>query len=498
MKKLNRRSRKKLEDDLHLSFYAFKTNIIDKDDFTKNYLIKSKRLQKFIKENSQKEDSIPFAENVALDLFSAYSRYYIKFLPKNDIHSDYLLNYFAIKEVTKSEDFKQIRQYSRKDKFMSLLSVEIILEPFLEAIEKLKKKHYNLQQLVDELRKACENREDPSEEDKVQLREEVEKLSGDFTSDLKKEMRDTTQSAIETIGSLVKTGDDFGLSSDGKFSRLPYEEKIKTLKELRGNKKIKEVSLLAGRLKAIYRKGRKSWTDEGMDSIRGVQKGDDLSSTLTGELAYISNSKYKKLFYKKMADKDLANYSYGSKKTKGRGPITALVDTSMSMSGQKEVYSKATLMALLEVCRKQKRPMVVIFFDSGLSAKDLHTVRFQKSDLNNPKKLIDMITYFGGNGTMFKPPLERAKREINSSKIMKKSDIVFITDGESYLEDSYVEDYNNWRALHRIRMYVIHIGSSLKQDHLLYKLGDKINSLTNLKTQTNNVSKELFRHLDLE
>lgn len=503
MRLLKKKRSKDLDKDVNLSFHTFNTNDIDKEFFEENILPKSKRIVEFIKKDKASDNPLPYIDNAVLDLFSAYNRYYVEPLEKHHINSEYLLNYFAVKEILKMEDFKKIREVSKKDDFVSLLAVETVLEPFVSAIGDLKDKHKDLEGLVEKLKKAYEKAEEEADEEDLTKKEEdlIKKIEEGVANNLEKEddfeLRGALNESIEMINSLALPKKLFSLDSDNTFARLPYEDKLKTLEKLRDDKKINEVAILAGRLKAIYKKGRKSWTNEGMDHIRGITKGSDISSTLPDELSYINNSKYKKLFYKKVVDKDLRNYSYGSKRTKGKGPITALIDVSSSMRGPKETYSKATAMALLEVCRKQKRALIVIFFDSGRRAEDLHVINFGKAQLNNHKKLIDMITYFSGQGTMFQPPLERAKREISSSKLFKKSDIVFITDGESHLTDEFIEKYTLWRKTHKIRLYAIDVGKN-KEGSIIHKLSDKVSILKNLEEETDNTSKELFRHLDIE
>lgn len=491
MKSLSKRKKKGIEEDLTLRRYSFDIDLIDEDDFYANLLPKSKRLTEFIKSNNEKEIPHPYLKNLILDLFSAYNRHYVKFLNKNEVYSDYLLNYFTVKELTSLPDFKQVRELTRKDELTSLLAVESILEPLVKIIEELKEANEDLKDFLKEVKEGL----------KSQDLKMPPKTEEDFKEALKKNIEPKLREDLETsaleLMQRIDTINEFGLGSDGSFSRMSYEEKLKTLDELKNNSKVKEVSLLAGKLKAIYKKGRRSWTREGMDSIRGTTKGSDLSSTLTYDLSYMANSSYKKLFYKKVLDSDLSNYSYGSKKTKGQGPIVVLIDTSGSMGGDRDTYAKATFMALLEVCRKQKREMVVILFDSGRYADELHTVSFNKSELNSPKKLIDVITFFGGGGTLFEPPLSRARKEISKSKVFKKSDIIFITDGHSRLSDSFVRDFNSWKKESKTKVYSILIGEGAKSV-VLTPVSDSIDRISDLEKDKEKASKELFRFLDLK
>jgi len=493
MKRLTNRRTKELEKDLTLYRYTFKTDIIDEDFFNKGLRAKSKRLTALIKENKELENPHPYLENLILDLFQAYNRYYLRPLTKNEVYSDYYLNYFTVKEIMKMDDFKEIREISKRDDFTSLIAVEAIIPSVVKVIKELKETNEDLKNFLKEVKKDLEEREKSEEGQTIKevTSEEIEKA---LKKSVKHELKTDLESSKEALLAEVKTMQGFGVETDGTFCKLPYEEKIKTLKELRENRKIQEVSKLAGRLKAIYKKGRKVWTKEGMDSITGTTRGSDLSSTLTHDLSYISNKAYKKLFYKKMIDNDLTNYDYGSKRTKGKGPIVAVIDVSGTMRGERDTYAKATFMALLEVCRKQKREMYVILFSSESNPR---TVSFSRSELNNPKKLIEVITYFSGNGTLFEPPLRKAQEVIKSSKVFRKSDIVFITDGDSRFTGRFVGEFNSWKAVNKISVYAILIGSGARRE-TVQKVSDTISELESIKGNEEEASKDLFRYLDLK
>jgi uncharacterized protein with von Willebrand factor type A (vWA) domain len=108
-----------------------------------------------------------------------------------------------------------------------------------------------------------------------------------------------------------------------------------------------------------------------------------------------------------------------------------------------------------------------------------------------------VITYFSGNGTLFEQPLRKAQEVIKSSKVFRKSDIVFITDGNSRFTGRFVGEFNSWKAVNKISVYAILIGSGARRE-TVQKVSDTISELESIKGNEEEASKDLFRYLDLK
>ncbi len=114
------------------------------------------------------------------------------------------------------------------------------------------------------------------------------------------------------------------------------------------------------------------------------------------------------------------------KETKGKGPIIICIDNSGSMAGEREAWAKGFALGLLTIARKQKRNFAIIHFGN---ATELKTFTFDKK-VNSEELLIALSHFFGG-GTNFERPLREAMSLMyEENSILKKADIVFVTDGE--------------------------------------------------------------------
>lgn len=98
------------------------------------------------------------------------------------------------------------------------------------------------------------------------------------------------------------------------------------------------------------------------DEIHTVGIGNDLSRVLPAELVQLRHPLMKGEFKPRFIEGKLMQYELKGTEKQGKGPIIVCCDNSGSMSGDREVWSKAVALALLEVATMQKRAFVCIHF----------------------------------------------------------------------------------------------------------------------------------------
>ena len=92
------------------------------------------------------------------------------------------------------------------------------------------------------------------------------------------------------------------------------------------------------------------------------------------------------------------------------------LDGSSSMAGEKEIWSKAVALTLLEIARRQRRLFRFICFSSpdtplftlDLNPRDHHLAREDRA--------LDVAEYFPGGGTDFETPLDAAMRDAGARR----------------------------------------------------------------------------------
>lgn len=149
-------------------------------------------------------------------------------------------------------------------------------------------------------------------------------------------------------------------------------------------------------------------------------------------------------------------------------------------------------MALLEIAREQKRDFYVIHFSSGERMEQLHTNEFPKNAPFDISQMLDMAEFFTGGGTEFSPPLDWARWKIGAEKIWSKSDIIFCTDGESAVEQVWLDNFMVWKKENKVSIYSILIDSSANSAVVLNLFSDRVEKLSNMKDQADDIAINLF------
>ena len=117
--------------------------------------------------------------------------------------------------------------------------------------------------------------------------------------------------------------------------------------------------------------------------------------------------------------------------------------------------SKGFTLALMSIARKQKRDFCLILFSTRTQNFKYERGKIKSSDM------IKLAQTFLGGGTDFALPLDRAMNVINESRF-KQADLVFITDGEDKVKDSFLETFNKKKKEKNCNVLARTIGSNIK------------------------------------
>jgi uncharacterized protein with von Willebrand factor type A (vWA) domain len=117
------------------------------------------------------------------------------------------------------------------------------------------------------------------------------------------------------------------------------------------------------------------------------------------------------------------------------------LDSSGSMTGGREMWSKAVMLNLLHTAREQRRQMHVIHFGSPSRVKIDSFVEPQDF---TPDRIIEAAGTFWGGGTDFHTPMQRALQilvEEHERTGVTRADVVFATDDECQVAPEFMETY---------------------------------------------------------
>lgn len=220
-------------------------------------------------------------------------------------------------------------------------------------------------------------------------------------------------------------------SDPGNLQKTPVNEDL--LLRVRQSKTLREISKYLGRFREIFAQGKRNSYAYSRGEKYTLELGNDLSRALTSELAMLASPKTLPLFLRKYQRRQIKQYQRRESIYKGAGDIICCLDESGSTTGQSAAWGKAVALTLLEMAESEGRKFALIHF-SGLG--NIKTDIFIPKQYTLEDKLRAAETFLDG-GTDFHSPLKEALR-LMQEEHFENADIVFITDGECELPESYI------------------------------------------------------------
>jgi len=316
-----------------------------------------------------------------------------------------------------------------------------------------------------------------------QLKEDLKQIESQATNRLQaetikvaQELEDTTEEA-ETWGNTIGTGE-----------RTPPGQKLELGRRLAGNEKLKKLARMVGRMKFHAQALRKKVFERSSEELLEVEQGDALHRLLPHELLNLHHPVLRKDFYRRFLDQELIQYSLRGVEEKGKGPMIVCLDGSSSMSGDKEIWSKAVTLTLLEIARKQRRLFRSICFSSAETPLQVLDMNPRDRYEVETKTIMDLAEYFPGGGTDFQKPLDAALDCLRQSRF-KKGDIIFITDGECQVDPEWAEAFREQKEKLGFSLFSILIDMGPASLGTLKEFSDRISTIKQL---TGDEAKEIF------
>jgi uncharacterized protein with von Willebrand factor type A (vWA) domain len=249
----------------------------------------------------------------------------------------------------------------------------------------------------------------------------------------KQRLREALKELGQGIEDAKELGDDQGggYSPDGEgAARYLYDPALEHI--LRAQENYREIVKIAGRMEIIASRLRADKL-EAMGPPIDITIGNDLTSLIPSEFLLLADDDTEDYFYMKYLEARLMQYDRADIMQHGRGPIVMCIDISGSMEGTKSHHAAAFALALAKDALKQRRKAYAIPFQSGP-----HATIEVKPGGSAMQELLSAITRTGG-GTGFENTLEQAEGVIKNKN--NDADIVFLTDGGSYIEEEWAKRF---------------------------------------------------------
>jgi uncharacterized protein with von Willebrand factor type A (vWA) domain len=417
-------------DEMNCS--VLNTDTFDRRRF-KEIFAMSKGLQKLTH-----EATLPTIEPLLSDIWASF----YKMKPAITVKEvdDYLsVNKLLMQIIMADEYFAYHRNFTRLNDFTSLISA-------LQFGEKINKW----------LTEQLEEDEDFQEQQllKIQFRlgqkrkqqfQEADEISQGDNEKLQQTILGNYESFMQTLANARQESKqvESGLKSllgglgagnaDAEMKKVPLRDKILLAEKIASTKKMKEIAEWAGRFKQIARKKQKSKQSEPV-SRRSVTIGNSIENLLPVELCFYTHPITKMDFLRRFAECETMQFEQKGLVDLKKGPIVLCLDQSDSMRSL-ETQSKGFTLALMSIAKKQRRDLCLVLFSSRIQVYTYEKGKIAASEITRLAR-----TFLGG-GTNFMLALDQAAHQINESRF-KQADLVFVTDGEDQVTDSFLEAFN--------------------------------------------------------
>jgi uncharacterized protein with von Willebrand factor type A (vWA) domain len=466
---------------------------------------------------------LPHFGSLLQDIFCLLFKYNVQYQKDADVLPSALLNQNFLHAVHQGAQYDFLREQTLLNEAHAGLSTLILAERLLALVREetfltrrdmrdlwdIKKQEELFEQKLEEYESADTIPEDElSEEGKKALDKAKERMGGEVqgaeallrhkTQQLKDDLKQIeSQAKVRLQAEAIKVAQQLEDAAEeaqtwgdtiGTGERTPPGQKLELGRRLAGNEKLKKLARMVGRMKFHAQALRKKVFERSSEELLEVEQGDALHRLLPHELVSLHHPILKKDFYRRFLDQELIQYSLRGVEEKGKGPMIVCLDGSSSMSGDKEIWSKAVTLTLLEIARKQRRLFRSICFSSADTPLQVLDMNPRDRYEVNTKTVMDLAEYFPGGGTDFQKPLDAALDCLRQSRF-KKGDIIFITDGECQVDPQWAEEFRDEKEKLGFSLFSILIDVGPASLGTLQEFSDRISTIKQL---TGDEAKEIF------
>ena len=423
-----------LKESVRQSFNAFEHSDVDLM-FYEDVVDTSPVMQNTIEMGKQ---ILPTFEYMYQDIFLSLYKYKAKLLPESQIHMSTRINRKFAECYLNTPEYIKLRQTCRMDQFNAALGTEIIGNKLIKIVEEVMNKIKEQQETIQKMQELMKKEEEMDEllDENEEMDELLQSLiangqgGSSQAMELQQQMNDNlankqmiqqlANQIAEEMDDLIeeddianeittKAGKAFDEASmqvaetsemvkawglgEGERCRVSYQNKKDAIEKIRKSPKLKELTDLIGRFKESAITEQKKKTKHGAVEISSVTVGKKIEDTLPSERLMLSNETTKSDFYNRYSEGRLLTYSKESNKSKNKGPIILCCDESGSMCGDRETWSKAFTMGVLEIAQIQKRDFAFIAYDNHANKP----IVIKKGEVS-PNKVITICEEFLDGG----------------------------------------------------------------------------------------------------
>src|SRR5437773_1646445 len=322
----------------------------------------------------------PGTKDLGFDLFCSFYKYFVKLLPADQVieecrgHRDLLDRALGLREHEK------LRAWTRLKSAETALATELVLDLIL--IEPT---------TGAEKARAPTPEAGTSPEDATAAEASAERLR-----EVLRDVREDLEGAVELVAAWS--------AGPGEETRLPPEMKLQLMRNLVRNPRLRRIARLFGRYRRMGLADREAKALLASEEVVEFVQGGEVARALAAELANFAMREREDLFYSKVVQHQLLVYELWQRHERPR-PVYLCLDNSGSMSGEKEVWAKASALALAHMALQHGRSVEIVLF--GDAADPLRVVWLDPRDKGRIRldELLDVASDFLGGGRRARGPV---------------------------------------------------------------------------------------------
>ena len=446
------------------------------------------------------------------DLWALLNKANPKLLDEKVIRDDHKIDHAVNAALQDHPVYDELQLLTMGDPTGAALAVADLLPTVVEIFkrnkdlaDKLKEQQERKEQQQKKLVEAANAESNGNEEGQQQAQAEADQI-GEQIGEAEERLQEALEGAELAMGSAIGKGLEKALEnqedqqslargfdlSPAELSQQDPSARLK-LAELMNNPRIRNVAKMIGALSNLVT--NRTVTKKGIPhSMVGTKLGNDVEYLLGEQLTALDDPDRLIGFLADFVDGRLLQYDVEGKIKLGKGGIATGVDCSGSMgyvdpkSGISRLdWSISVVLVLYSIAVKEKRPFRAVFFNSAVKKKiELKN----RNDVLNNIQAIASITPSGG--TDFIPALNDLitglEKEAGDTA---QSDLVFITDGESYTDKAWMDKFH--KRLDKIGGQVWGVAIDTHQkEPLLSICRGKVCSVSDLRPNTTRDLKTIF------
>jgi hypothetical protein len=334
---------------------------------------------------------------------------------------------------------------------------------------------------------------EPVEVESILLVEVAKAGSGEPADPAVLVLAKTVEGAIETTGVLADICNSFGLSP-GQIRAMPLAQRSGLAARMGRSTELKRFAGLLGRWSTLAISTRAKRTPGVPEELSDVTYGDDWALFVPQELGALIHPALRYDFYARLIDRKVLQYDPQSTEGQGKGPILVCLDTSGSMTGDRDIASKAAAIALYAVARKEGRPFAAILFSSpnewlsfvfGKEPVVERASTGEETRCGILEAYLKVATFFFGGGTDYESPLKEACRLIEEGGgEWRDGDIVFITDDYCEVSEDFRLEFKAAKTRLSFKVFSVIVGAEADSARTLWKFSDRVIAATAFDEET--------------